>query len=78
MTEMSGVQKVIDMAGGVKPLANYLGITTQAIYLWLRDGFVSAPRALELEELYGVPREDLLKPELAALVRAPSKVRSHY
>jgi len=61
---MSGIDKVIAKAGGVKPLADYLGIRTQAIYLWKRKGYVSAERALELERAYKVPRLELMRPDL--------------
>ena len=69
---MTGIQKVVDMAGGVKPLAEFLGISTQAIYLWLGKGYVSAARALELEGLYGVSRLELVRPDLAKLLSAPT------
>jgi hypothetical protein len=67
--KLRGIDKVVDMAGGATPLAKYLKISTQAIYLWQAKGYVSAARALELEELYGVSRLELVKPELAKLLK---------
>jgi len=65
----SGIEQVVYIAGGAKPLAEYLGISTQAVYLWLSKGHVSAARALELEGLYGVSRLELVRPELAAILK---------
>jgi len=65
--EMTGIQRAIDMAGGANPLAAKLGVSHQAVYVWLRKGWVPAQRALEIEKLFDIPRADLFKPELAAL-----------
>jgi DNA-binding transcriptional regulator YdaS (Cro superfamily) len=65
--EMTGIQKAIDMAGGANPLAHKLGVSHQAVYVWLRKGWVPAHRALEIEKLFDIPRVELFKPELTAL-----------
>ena len=65
--EMTGIQKAIDMAGGANPLATKLGVSHQAVYVWLRNGWVPANRALEIEKLFDIPRVELFKPELTAL-----------
>ena len=64
---MTGIKKAIDIAGGANPLADKLGVSHQAVYVWLRKGWVPAQRALEIEKMFDIPRVELFKPELAAL-----------
>jgi DNA-binding transcriptional regulator YdaS (Cro superfamily) len=65
--EMTGIQKAIDIVGGANALAAKLGVSHQAVYVWLRKGWVPSQRALEIEKLFDIPRVELFKPELAAL-----------
>jgi DNA-binding transcriptional regulator YdaS (Cro superfamily) len=65
--EMTGIQKAIDIVGGANALAAKLGVSHQAVYVWLRKGWVPAQRAIEIEKLFDIPRVELFKPELAAL-----------
>ena len=67
-TDMTGIKKVIELAGGANALAAKLGVTHQAVYAWVQRGWVPAQRAIEIEKLFDVPRGDLFKPELAALL----------
>ena len=64
---MTGIEKAIDKAGGASPLAAKLGVSHQAVYVWLRNGWVPSKRAIELERLFDIPRVELFKPELSAL-----------
>ena len=68
---MSGIEEAIVAAGGRSLLAQRLGVTVQALCQWVQRGWVPAQRAIEIEQLYGVPRSRLLKPALAALLAAP-------
>lgn len=43
-------------------------MTVQAVYQWLKRGWVPHQRALEIEAKYGIPRVDLLKPTLVPIV----------
>jgi DNA-binding transcriptional regulator YdaS (Cro superfamily) len=65
--EMTGIQRAIGIAGGANQLAEKLGVSHQAVYVWLRKGWVPAQRALEIEKLFDIPRVELFKPALAAL-----------
>ena len=65
---MTGIKRAIELAGGANALATKLGVTHQAIYTWVRRGWVPAQRALQIEGIFDVPRGDLFKPELAALL----------
>jgi len=64
---MTGIKRAVELAGGANALAAKLGVSHQAIYVWLRKGWVPSQRALEIEKLLDIPRVDLFKPELAAL-----------
>lgn len=61
---MTPLQRAIDSAGGRAPFASALNVTVQAVCQWVKRGWVPPARALEIEDLYGVPRADLLKPDL--------------
>ena len=65
---MTGIKKAVDLAGGANQLALKLDVTHQAIYVWLRKGWVPSQRALQIEHLFDIPRVELFKPELAALL----------
>jgi DNA-binding transcriptional regulator YdaS (Cro superfamily) len=65
---MTGIKKAVDLAGGANALALKLGVTHQAIYVWMRKGWVPAQRALQIEHLFDIPRVELFKPELSALL----------
>jgi len=67
---VSGIDEAIVAAGGRSPLAQQLGVTVQALCQWAKRGWVPPMRAMEIEQLYGVPRARLLKPSLAALLAA--------
>lgn len=43
-------------------LANRLGITHQAIHLFVKQGYLPRGRAQQVHELYGVPLAELVKP----------------
>jgi len=61
---MTGIEKVVDMAGSQSALARELGVAHQVANRWVRRGYVPARRALEIEIKYGVPAHDLAKPSL--------------
>jgi len=67
-TKMTGIKKAVNLAGGANQLALKLDVTHQAIYVWLRKGWVPSQRALQIEHMFDIPRAELFKPELAALL----------
>jgi DNA-binding transcriptional regulator YdaS (Cro superfamily) len=58
----SGLSKAIERAGNASALARALNITPAAVLQWRR---VPTSRVLEVEQITGVPREQL-RPELYA------------
>ena len=74
MTEKTGIEQAIDLASARDPnatgrdvLARQLGVTIQAVSQWAVRGWCPPARALEIEDLYGIPRRLLVKPELREL-----------
>jgi DNA-binding transcriptional regulator YdaS (Cro superfamily) len=75
MSEKTGIEQVIELAEkrypdstGREVLARQLGVTIQAVSQWSVRGWCPPARALEIEDLYGVPRRLLVKPELRELL----------
>ncbi len=68
MTDQTGIHKAVHTAGGAASLAHKLGVSHQAVYQWIQNGWVPLERAMQLEKLYDIPRTELLSPKLAALV----------
>lgn len=67
--EQTGLARAVQFAGGVSSFAQSLGVTHQAVYQWLRRGWLTPKRAEQVSELYGVPAAELLDPEITKLVR---------
>lgn len=68
-----GIQKAIARAGNQERLAHRLGCTQQVISQWKARGFVPPRRALEIESVFGVPRAELVNPELRDLLVSPER-----
>lgn len=64
---MTAVDEIIERVG-TRALAEALGVTTQYIYKAKRLGYFSPVRADQIESLYSVPREQLVKPALRAFI----------
>ena len=67
----TGIQRAVEAAGSVQALAIKLGVTHQAIYKFLRQGWVPPARAMEIETHYAIPRQELVSPRLLGLVGMP-------
>lgn len=65
----SGIEAAIRRAGTQAKLAQLVGVTQQNISVWLRQGYVPLMPALKVEEVTGVSRRRLLRPDIAALVK---------
>jgi DNA-binding transcriptional regulator YdaS (Cro superfamily) len=67
----TGIADALQQAGNQAHLAERLGVSQQAVSIWLRRGWVPVRRALEIEAQFGVPRARLISPRLADLVDLP-------
>lgn len=68
IAQFTGIQRAVEKAGSQKKLAVVLGVSQQYISQALRDGYVSPHRAVEIEAEFGIPRKQLVKPELVQLL----------
>ncbi len=71
----SGIADALQQAGNQVALAQQLGVTQQAVSIWLRRGWVPVRRALEIEAQFGIPRSRLISPRLADLVDLPESAQ---
>ena len=66
--KINPVDELFAKAGGTKELAEKLGVSRQALYLWRGRGYVPAARLMQIERLYGIPRRRLADPQLLAAI----------
>ena len=71
MNTTNGVSQAIQAAGSQRKLADLLGVSQQAISIWLDQGWVPLRRAQEIETSLGIPRSSLINPRIADLVDLP-------
>ena len=65
----SGIERAVEALGSQEAMAKELGVTQQAVSIWVANGYAPTKRVVQIEALTGVPRADLLEPGLADLVR---------
>lgn len=58
---MQTVRHLIDGLGGAKAVADKMGCTTQAVYVWISVGRISEGAAYKLAHLYQLDPEDVLR-----------------
>jgi DNA-binding transcriptional regulator YdaS (Cro superfamily) len=66
--EKSGVEQACDTVGGQKFLAEAVGVTPQAVSLWVAQGYVPWERVYKVAELTKVARKELCDPRLVDLL----------
>ena len=65
---VNSVSKASDVAGSQRALALALGVSEQAVCVWVKQGWVPLRRAQQIEALYGMPRTDTMNPRVRELV----------
>lgn len=68
----SGMDRAVEAAQGALKLATALNVTHQAVYQWVQRGWAPPARAIEIENLYGIPRAELISPALRSLLDQPN------
>lgn len=66
----SGVAEAARLVGGQRALGELVGASQQAVAKWCKRGFVPPARVVEVEQLTGVPRARLIKPQLVGLLES--------
>mgnify|MGYP002782539753 CR=1 FL=1 len=69
---IAAIREAIEAAGGILKFARAIGVTHQAVYHWLKSGFVPLKRALVVEALFKVDRERTMDPALLRAINTPS------
>lgn len=67
------LELAIERGGGIVQFSKSLNISHQGVYSWKKRGWVPADKALVIESIFGVPREDMMEPGLVAVMTAPYK-----
>lgn len=75
LNHSTGIADALKQAGNQVALAERLGVSQQAVSIWLRRGWVPVRRALEIEAQFGIPRARLISPRLADLVDLPESAQ---
>lgn len=60
----SALKTLVKDNGNPSRFARRVGVSRQALYLWMARGFVPPIRAVQLEAIFGVPRLRLMDPLL--------------
>lgn len=68
----SGIARAIQQAGGQEKLGERLGVSQQAVSLWLGQGWVPIKRAKLIEREFSIPSTSLLNPEIVKLATPPT------
>lgn len=73
---MSGIKEAVAEAGSMTALGEMLGVTQQAVSLWVAQGYVPLARAKQIASFTRIPEARLVSPEIAELLgasRAPAR-----
>lgn len=73
---ITGIALAVKQAGTQVKLAEQLGVSQQAVSLWLDKGWVPLRRAEQIEKNFSIPRVRLVDPKIIELVTAQSPPNS--
>lgn len=59
MAKQTGIEKAVEKAGGAARLAERVGVTRQAVYIWIESGEVPAGSVIAVFDATGVPVTEL-------------------
>jgi DNA-binding transcriptional regulator YdaS (Cro superfamily) len=58
-----GIDAAVEAAGSQVALAALVGVTQQAVWRWVSQGYVPIQRVVEVEQATGVHRAQLMHPK---------------
>ena len=61
---MTGIEEACEQMGGQTALAERLGVTQQAVSLWVANGFAPMHRISQIAELTGIDPKRLCDPKV--------------
>ena len=68
---LAALNAAITRAGGIVEFARKMAVSPQAVTQWRSQRFVALSRAVVIEDLFGIPREALVSPTVAAALARP-------
>jgi DNA-binding transcriptional regulator YdaS (Cro superfamily) len=68
----TGIALAVKQAGSQRKLAKTLGVSQQAVSLWVDQGWVPLRRVEQIEQKFSIPRVRLVNPRIIDLVTADS------
>ena len=67
------INEAIRRAGSQGKLAKRVGVSQQAVNVWVKNGFMPPERASQVESQFGIPAVSLIDPQLANIIgRCPN------
>lgn len=69
---IAAIDLAIERGGGIMRFAKRMGISHQAIYAWRKRGWAPLEKAIVIEAVFGIPREDTMSPDLIRALNTPS------
>lgn len=68
---LANLNLAIARAGGIVSFARKMGVSHQTVSYWRKQCCVPPARAITIEQLFGVPRANIVNPTLARLLSEP-------
>jgi DNA-binding transcriptional regulator YdaS (Cro superfamily) len=66
--QQPGIKKAVALAGSQEALGARLGVSQCAVWKWIKQGYCPPRRAKVIEQVYGIPKHELINPELLAFL----------
>ncbi|MEN9936013.1 MAG: putative antitoxin of bacterial toxin-antitoxin system, YdaS/YdaT [Chloroflexota bacterium] len=61
---VAAIKEAIQRGGGIIKFAKSMGVSHQAVYNWMRRGWVPLERAVVIEAIFGIMSEQIVEPSV--------------
>lgn len=68
---IKALETAIERGGGIVRFSKAINVSHQAVYHWKKRGWVPLDKALVIEKVFSVPREDMIEPGLRDAIATP-------
>lgn len=68
---VEAIDLAIERAGGILKFCKVMGVTHQAVYSWRKRGWVPPERAVVIEAIFKIDRNQLMNPDLLRAINTP-------